>query len=384
MKVSKRSEIPPFYAMEVLKAANEREADGTQVMHMEVGEPSAGAPEPVLEAAARALKEESLGYTEALGIPELRQAISDHYRDTYALDLGAERIAVTTGSSGGFLLTLLSAFDPGDRVGLGVPYYPAYTNMVRALGLEAVEIATTALTRFQPTPDLVAQAGRLDGLLVASPANPTGTMLNDAELSALSSYCEAEEIRLISDEIYHGITYGEPATTALAHSARAVVLNGFSKYFCMTGWRLGWMVVPDDLLRPIERLAQNLFVSAPNISQRAAVAAFGCREDLDGNVASYAENRMLLLDELPKMGIKDLAPAEGAFYIFANVSHLTNDSSEFCRRLLAEAAVAITPGIDFDPGRGAAYVRISFAGSTGDVKETIRRLRDWLARAASV
>ncbi len=365
--------------MEVLKAANEREADGTRVMHMEVGEPGAGTPGKVLAAAARALKQDPLGYTEALGLPELRRAIAGHYHDAYGLDVPVERIAVTTGSSGGFLLTLVSAFDAGDRIGLGVPYYPAYTNMVRALDLEAVPIATTARTRCQPTPDLVARAGRLDGLLVASPANPTGSMLDDAELSALSAYCEAEGIRLISDEIYHGITYGAPATSALAHSPNGVVLNGFSKYFCMTGWRLGWMVLPDDLLRPVERIAQNLFVSAPNISQRAAVAAFGCREELDANVAVYAENRSLLLDGLPKIGIKDLAPAGGAFYIFANVSHLTNDSSEWCRRLLDEAAVAITPGVDFDPERGAAYVRISFAGSTDDVRETIRRLRDWLA-----
>ena len=379
MKVSKRSEIPPFYAMEVLKAANEREADGTRVMHMEVGEPGAGTPAKVLAAAARALKEDPLGYTEALGLPELRRAIAGHYRDAYDLAVPEERIAVTTGSSGGFLLTLVSAFDAGDRIGLGVPYYPAYTNMVRALNLEAVPIATTARTHFQPTPELVAQAGRLDGLLVASPANPTGSMLNDAELSALSAYCEAEGIRLISDEIYHGITYGAPAVSALAHGLNAVVLNGFSKYFCMTGWRLGWMVLPDDLLRPVERIAQNLFVSPPNISQRAAVAAFGCREELDANVAVYAENRRLLLDELPEIGIKDLAPADGAFYIFANVSHLTNDSSDWCRRLLDEAAVAITPGVDFDPERGAAYVRISFAGSTDDIREIIRRLRDWLA-----
>lgn len=365
--------------MEVLKAANEREADGTRVMHMEVGEPGAGTPAKVLAAAARALKEDPLGYTEALGLPELRRAIAGHYRDAYGLDVPEERIAVTTGSSGGFLLTLVSAFDAGDRIGLGVPYYPAYTNMVRALNLEAVPIATTARTHFQPTPELVAQAGRLDGLLVASPANPTGSMLNDAELSALSAYCEAEGIRLISDEIYHGITYGAPAVSALAHGPNAVVLNGFSKYFCMTGWRLGWMVLPDDLLRPVERIAQNLFVSPPNISQRAAVAAFGCREELDANVAVYAENRRLLLDELPEIGIKDLAPADGAFYIFANVSHLTNDSSDWCRRLLDEAAVAITPGVDFDPERGAAYVRVSFAGSTDDVRETIRRLRDWLA-----
>lgn len=365
--------------MEVLKAANEREADGTQVMHMEVGEPGARAPGPALAAAARALEEEALGYTEALGLPELRQAIAGHYSDAYGLEVPVERIVVTTGSSGGFLLTLLSAFDAGDRIGLGVPYYPAYTNMVQALGLEPVPIVTTAKTGFQPTPDLAARAGRLDGLLVASPANPTGSMLSDAALAALTTYCGTEGIRLISDEIYHGITYGGPATSALAHSQTAVVLNGFSKYFCMTGWRLGWMVLPDDLRRPVERLAQNLFVSAPNISQRAAVAAIGCREELDANVAVYAENRRMLLDALPEMGIKDMAPADGAFYIFANVSHLTNDSSEFCRRLLDEAAVAITPGVDFDPGRGAAYVRISFAGSTDDVRETIRRLRNWLA-----
>ena len=365
--------------MEVLKAANEREADGTRVMHMEVGEPGAGTPAKVLAAAAQALKEDPLGYTEALGLPELRRAITGYYRDAYGLAVPVERIAVTTGSSGGFLLTLVSAFDAGDRIGLGVPYYPAYRNMLQALDLEAVPILTTAQSGFQPTPEQVARAAPLDGLLVASPANPTGSMLNDAELSALCACCEADGIRLISDEIYHGIIYGEAATSALAHSANAVVLNGFSKYFCMTGWRLGWMVLPDDLLRPVERIAQNLFVSPPNISQRAAVAAFGCGAELDANVAVYAENRRLLLDKLPKIGIKDLAPADGAFYVFANVSHLTNDSAEWCRRVLDEAAVAMTPGVDFDPERGAAYVRVSFAGSTEDVVETIRRLRDWLA-----
>ncbi len=364
--------------MEVLKDANEREAAGERVLHMEVGEPGAGAPRAVLAAAARALEEGALGYTEAAGIPELRRAIACHYQDAYGLDVPVERVAVTIGSSGGFMLSLLAAFDPGDRIGLSVPYYPAYANMMRASGLEVVSIVTTLETRFQPTPEQLAMAGPLDGLLLASPANPTGPMLAAKEMAALSAYCADDGIRLISDEIYHGITYGESATSMLAYGGGAIVLNGFSKYFCMTGWRLGWMVIPEDLLRPIERLAQNLYISPPNLSQRAAIAAFGCREELDANVAVYAENRRILLEALPKAGIRDMAPADGAFYIFANVSHLTNDSSEFCHRLLTETGVAITPGIDFDAERGAAYVRISFAGPTEDVKETVRRLRDWL------
>ncbi len=379
MKISRRSDISPFYAMEVMKAANEREAAGHSVLHLEVGEPGVGTPAGVVAAARVALDEGALGYTEALGLPDLRTAIAQHYGRTYGIEVPAERIVVTTGSSGGFLLALLAAFDSGARIGIGVPYYPAYRNMMVALGLEVVPMATTPETRFQPTPALLAKAGPLDGLLLCSPANPTGTMLLGEEFEAVVSYCEGNGIRLLADEIYHGITYGTPAETSLRFGPHAVVLNGFSKYYCMTGWRLGWMVVPEDMLRPVERLAQNLYISAPNISQRAAIAAFDCTDELEANVASYAKNREVLLRELPRAGLTDLAPADGAFYIYANVSHVTNDSSEFCRRMLAETGVAITPGIDFDSSRGSAYVRISFAGTTDDMTETARRLHAWLA-----
>ncbi len=362
-----------------MKAANEHEAAGNHVLHLEVGEPGAGAPQAVLDAAHAALDSSALGYTEALGLPELRRAISAHYLKNYQRDVAMERIVVTTGSSGGFMLALLAAFDSGQRIGIGVPYYPAYRNMMIALGLEVVTIETGPESRFQPTPELLERAGHLDGLLICSPANPTGTMLRGSEFDAVVQYCDRHGIRVLSDEIYHGITYGEAAETALRYSANAVVLNGFSKFFCMTGWRLGWMVVPDELSGAVERLAQNLYISAPNISQRAAIAAFECEDELNANVAVYAENRRILLEELPKAGLKDLAPADGAFYIYASVSHLTNDSSDFCRKLLKETGVAITPGIDFDAERGNAYVRISFAGKTVETKETASRLKSWLA-----
>ena len=378
MKTSNRSDIPPFYAMEVMKAANDREAAGKSVLHMEVGEPGAGPPRKVLKAAADALGGGNLGYTEALGIPDLRAAIAKHYGDRYGIELPAGRIVVTTGSSGGFMLALLAAFDPGDRLAVGVPYYPAYRNMMTAFGIEPVFVAVGARTRFQPTPEALAAAGPLDGVLVASPANPTGTMLSAEAMAALVAYCADAGLRLLSDEIYHGITYGERPSSALAHGDAAIVFNGFSKYFCMTGWRLGWMVVPEDLSAAVERLAQNLFISAPNISQRSAITAFDCHDELEGNVAGYARSRKLLLRELPKAGIDQFAPADGAFYLYANVSNLTNDSADFCRRMLDETGVAVTPGIDFDAERGAATVRISFAGAEADMAEAAARLIDWL------
>lgn len=378
MKTSNRSDIPPFYAMEVMKAANDREAAGKSVLHMEVGEPGAGPPRKVLKAAVDALGGGNLGYTEALGIPDLRAAIAKHYGDRYGIELPAGRIVVTTGSSGGFMLALLAAFDPGDRLAVGVPYYPAYRNMMTAFGIEPVFVAVGARTRFQPTPEALAAAGPLDGVLVASPANPTGTMLSAEAMAALVAYCADAGLRLLSDEIYHGITYGERPSSALAHGDAAIVFNGFSKYFCMTGWRLGWMVVPEDLSAAVERLAQNLFISAPNISQRSAITAFDCHDELEGNVAGYARSRKLLLRELPKAGIDQFAPADGAFYLYANVSNLTNDSADFCRRMLDETGVAVTPGIDFDAERGAATVRISFAGAEADMAEAAARLIDWL------
>ena len=373
-----RINIPPFFVMEVMRAACEREAAGGEVLHLEVGQPSTAAPSRVIQAAKAALESDRLGYTEALGIAPLRAAISRHYRERYGLDVPPRRVVVTTGSSGGFVLAFLAAFEAGDRVAMAAPGYPCYRNILAALGVTPVEIPVGPGTRFQPTPELLEAAGPLDGLIVASPANPTGTMIPAAELKALSLYCSARGIRLISDEIYHGITYGEPAVSALGFSDEALVLNSFSKYFSMTGWRVGWMVVPEDLIRPVECLVQNLFISAPTVSQLGAVAAFECRAELDGHVVRYARNRALLLDELPKAGLDRLAPAEGAFYIYAEVSALTHDSEAWCKRLLAETGIAITPGIDFDPVRGRGFVRFSFAGATETIAEAVKRLKVWV------
>ncbi|MEE8444666.1 MAG: aminotransferase class I/II-fold pyridoxal phosphate-dependent enzyme, partial [Alphaproteobacteria bacterium] len=300
LKVARRGEISPFIVMEVMRAAARRESSGAAVWHMEVGQPGTGAPGGVIAAARTALGEDRLGYTVALGIPELRDAIARHYRDSYGVAVPAGRIVVTTGSSAGFLLSFLSSFEPGDRVALAVPGYPCYRNILQALGVAPVALMTTAADRFQPTPELLDRAraeADIAGLIVASPSNPTGTMLEPGQLEALVDYCAVHGIRLISDEIYHGITYGVRAETAAALSGDAVIINSFSKYFSMTGWRLGWMVVPEDQLRAVESLAQNFFISPPTLSQIAAVAAFDCRDELDANVARYAENRALLLEE---------------------------------------------------------------------------------------
>lgn len=378
LKLARRGQIPPFIAMDVLRAANERAAAGDDILHLEVGQPSSPAPAGVLEAARAALTQETLGYTDALGLPSLREAIAAHYRDSYGVALDAERIVVTTGSSGAFLLAFLAAFEPGDRVAMAAPSYPAYRNILTALDLVPVELPAGSGQRYQMTLDLLASAKPpLAGLIVASPANPTGTMIAPEELTALARYCQDQGIRFVSDEIYHGIVYGIPAATALASSKSAIVVNSFSKYFSMTGWRLGWMVVPKDMLRAVECLAQNLFISPPALSQHAAIGAFGCRAELDANVARYAANRALLLEELPKAGFDCFAPADGAFYLYADIAHLTNDSPDFCRRMLREIGVACTPGIDFDPARGDATLRLSFAGATAAVAEAARRLRAW-------
>ncbi len=368
--------------MDVMRAANERDAQGEDVLHLEVGQPGTSAPGPVLDAAKEALTSDQLGYTDALGLPELKHRIARHYQEFYGVRIEADRVVVTTGSSGGFMLAFLAAFEAGDRVALASPGYPAYRNILRALGVEVVNLETGPGTNFQPTPELLDRAlaeasGPLDGLIVASPSNPTGTMIHAAELKALAGYCRDKGIRLISDEIYHGITYGEAAETVLAHTDHAVVINSFSKYFSMTGWRLGWMVVPEDLLRSIECLAQNLFISPPTLSQCACLKAFDCRDELDANVARYAENRALLLEQLPKAGFEKLASADGAFYIYADIAHMTNDSHDFCTRMLAETGVAATPGVDFDPGRGHRFMRFSFAGDLPVMAEAADRLGRW-------
>jgi aspartate/methionine/tyrosine aminotransferase len=378
LKVARRGMVPPFIAMEVLRRANERAAEGHDVLHLEVGQPGSGAPRAVIEAAQRALDRESLGYTEALGIPALRQRISRHYGETYGVDLDWRRVVATTGSSGGFLLTFLAAFDAGDRIALASPGYPAYRNILKALGIEPVELEVGPEHRFQPTPELLSRLNpRPDGLIVASPSNPCGTMLDRAHFEALLTYCREQGIRVVSDEIYHGITYGMMATSATELDPEVIVINSFSKYYAMTGWRLGWMVVPEGLLRSVESLAQNLFVSPQALPQYAAQVAFDCKSDLDRMVSRYADNRALLLRELPKAGFDRLAPADGAFYLFADVGHLTNDSVAFCQQMLDETGVATTPGVDFDPARGHRFLRFSFAGSSEDMAEAARRLVAW-------
>jgi aspartate/methionine/tyrosine aminotransferase len=381
MKISNRGLIPPFIVMDVMRAANEREVAGERVLHMEVGQPSTGAPKGVVDAVKETVGVDKLGYTDALGIPALRFRIAQYYKAQYGVTIDPARVVVTTGSSGGFVLSFLAAFDVGDRVALVSPGYPAYRNILSALGIEVVEILTGPETNFQPTSELLAQEmsknGIFQGLIIASPSNPTGTMITPDELKSLVAFCDANSVRLISDEIYHGITYGTVAETAVTLSDDVIVINSFSKYFSMTGWRIGWMIVPEDLLRSIECLAQNLFISAPSLSQIAGLAAFECREELDQNVKRYTVNRELLLRELPKSGFSNLASADGGFYIYADVGTLTNNSSEFCERMLAEVGIAATPGTDFDPTRGHRYLRFSFSGEASVMVEAAARLYEW-------
>jgi aspartate/methionine/tyrosine aminotransferase len=376
---SRRAEIvPPFIVMDVVRAANEMEARGERVIHCEVGQPSTPAPKIALAAARAALDRDRIGYVEALGIPPLRARIARHYADWYGVTLDPERVIVTTGSSAGFLMAFLAAFDAGAKVAMAAPGYPPYRNILAALGLLPVDIVTTETERHQPTvPALTAVGPDLAGLIVASPSNPTGTMVSRDEMAALASACRQRGMRLISDEIYHGLTFEARGTSALEVTDDAIVINSFSKYFSMTGWRIGWMVVPPDLVRPIERLTQNLLISTPTLSQFAALAAFDGTEELEAHVRRYRVNRDLLLAGLPKAGFDHLTRPTGAFYLYADIAHLTNDSVDFCQRMLREAGVAATPGVDFDPQRGHRTMRFSFAGSTADMEEAVRRLVAW-------
>lgn len=377
-KVAGRGAIAPFIVMDVMRAANERAAAGGDVIHLEVGQPSGQAPSRVRKAAQAALDSHPLGYTEALGLPGLRQRIADHYRHAYGVSVAAESIAVTTGSSGAFLLAFLAAFNAGDRVAVAAPGYPAYRNILEALGIECVLVPVGPDSRWQLNVQVLEKIeGRLDGVVVASPSNPTGSMLSAVEVAELTSWCELNGVRLISDEIYHGIAFGAPAASAVGVGRHALIVNSFSKYYAMTGWRLGWMVVPPDLLRAVECLQQNLFISPPTLSQIAAEAVFDCLDELDARVAVYKQNRDVLLEELPKAGLTRLAPSDGAFYLYADVADLTNDSAEFCRRMLVDTGIACTPGLDFDPFQGAHTLRFSFAGATAEMVEAAKRLRAW-------
>ncbi|TYO88505.1 pyridoxal phosphate-dependent aminotransferase [Oceanicella actignis] len=375
MKISRRGSVDPFIVMDVMEQARAAQAAGRDVIHMEVGQPATPAPRLARERLARALDSDALGYTVALGLPELREGIARLYKRRHGLDLDPARVVVTAGSSGAFLLAFLALFEIGDEVALGDPSYPSYRNIFKALGVRVRRIETRPETRYQPTP---ADLGDSDGLLVASPANPTGTMLALDELRALAQACAARGAAFISDEIYHGLTYERPAVSALEATDDVFVINSFSKYFSMTGWRIGWMVVPPSHLRAVERLAQNLFICPTHASQVAALGALEAEDELEANRAVYARNRALLLEELPRAGFRDIAPCDGAFYLYADVAHLTDDSRAFCARMLDEAGVAATPGLDFDPVRGARTVRFSFAGSEAQMREGARRLRAWL------
>ena len=373
MKVSKRSEVAPFIVMDVLRDANARAAAGAEIFHLEAGEPGGPTPAPIAEAARRALDSGRIGYTESLGLPPLRARIARFYGERYGLDLAAERVIVTAGASAGFILAFLALFDAGERIALAEPGYPAYRNILSMLGLEPVALPTTRETRYQPTPAHLDGAGPLDGLLVQSPANPTGAVLSGAELKVLAEAARARSIPFIADEIYHGITYGQTAETALAFDDEAVVINSFSKYFSMTGFRIGWMIVPQPLVRPIERLAQNLFISANALSQHAAMAAFDAIPELEARVQAYARNRAVLLTALDESGIPALPP-DGAFYIYADVSHVTNDAAALAAELLARTGVAATPGADFGSPAAHTTLRFSFAGAESEVKAAAERL----------
>ena len=381
--VATRAAVPPFHVMDLLAAAAERARTHGDLVNMVAGQPSTPAPVAVREAAKRALDDQLLGYTVALGIPELRDAIAGHHRRMHGLDVDRDDVVVTTGSSGGFLLAFLAAFEAGDRVAIARPGYACYRNVLSALGCEVVELPTGPESRFQPTVAMLdALEEPVQGVVVASPANPTGTMLFAHELAAIATWCEAHGVQLISDEIYHGIEYAAPMlhSSAWETSREAVVFNSFSKYFSMTGWRIGWMLVPERLRRPVDVLTGNFTICPPVLAQHAALAAFSeeSYDECDGHVARYARNRELLLAGLPRLGIDRLAPADGAFYVYADVSHLTDDSMAFCHRLLAETGVATAPGIDFDTAAGNRFVRMSFAGSPDEVAETLVRLEAWL------
>ena len=382
LKSGTGANAPAFLVMDVITAANARQAelaaDAPHVIRMEVGQPATGAPAGAVAAVQRALSEGlSMGYTEALGRASLRARIARHYADWYGVEIDPARIAVTVGASGAFPLAFLAAFNPGDRIAMAAPFYPPYVNILQSLGMQPVILEAGPDTRFQPTVAMLeALDPRPDGLIVASPCNPAGTMLSPAELAEIAAWCHQNGVRLISDEIYHGLQYGQALATA-ATSPSAIVVNSFSKYFSMTGWRIGWMLLPEDLIRPVERLAQNMFISAPHIAQIAAEAAFDCTAELEANIAVYRRSRAVLLEGLPRVGFPRLSAAEGAFYLYIDVSDRSNDSQEFCRRMLAEISISAAPGVDFDRTRGNRFIRLSYCGPEADMADAIQRLDGW-------
>ncbi|KEO59294.1 pyridoxal phosphate-dependent aminotransferase [Thioclava indica] len=377
MRQSKRGQVEPFLAMDVMRLAAEAEAAGRDIVHMEVGQPATPAPAAARARLAQALEQEAMGYTVALGLPELRAGIAALYKRWYGVDLDPARVVITSGSSGAFLLAFTALFDAGDKVGLGAPGYPSYRQILKGLSIEPVSIPTEVQNRYQPTPSEIPDD--LAGLIVASPGNPSGTMLGAEELEALMTHCAARDIAFVSDEIYHGLQYDTRAVSALEISDDVFVINSFSKYFSMTGWRVGWMVVPESHLRTIERLAQHMFICAPHASQIAALGALESLDEMEQNRAAYAQNRAMMLEELPKMGFSRIAPPDGAFYIYADVSTLTEDSAAFAAEILASAGVAVTPGRDFDAERGATTIRLSYAQSPERIAEGLKRLAAFMA-----
>ena len=379
MKKSKRSDVDPFIVMDVMEAARIAEENGKHIIHMEVGQPGTPAPKIARDFITNEINKNNLGYTVSLGLPDLRKKISNLYGEWYNIEVDPKRVVVTTGSSGAFILSFSALFDSGDRVGIGSPSYPSYRQILKSLSLETVDIQTKLENRFQPIPEDI-KSNNLNGILVASPANPTGSMLDKNSLENLINTAKENNVSFISDEIYHGIEYESKPTSALEITNNCYVINSFSKYFSMTGWRIGWMVVPEDHIRQVERLSQNLFVCPPHASQVTALAALDSNDELQANVDVYKKNREILLEELPKAGLKKFSPPDGAFYIYVDISEYSNDSLSFCKKVLEEANVAITPGVDFDQKRGNSTIRFSYARSTEDIIEGTKRIKEFMSK----
>ncbi|MGH1404652.1 MAG: pyridoxal phosphate-dependent aminotransferase [Alphaproteobacteria bacterium] len=379
-KLSKRSDISMFRALDILRQTNERDMQGQNIMRMGAGQPCFGVPESVLNHATDILKSDpTQGYTEAIGMPALRERIAQHYKDDHNLSVNPEHIVITTGSSSGFILNFIAAFDAGDKVAITTPAYPAYRNILKSLDIEVIEIEAHAKDNYQPTLELLQNCGqKFDGLIINSPSNPSGTIIDGGKLQKICQWCDQNGIHIISDEAYQGITYGKKATSALQHSNNAIVLNTFSKYFAMTGWRLGWTVLPNaNMAKRVKKLCESLFVSAPTLSQHVACKIFDHMDVLDGYVRHYKENREILFNELPQANIHNFTDATGAFYIYADIHHLSNNSEEFCRNMLDQARVSTTPGTDFDLTRGHGGIRICYADSKENIVEACTRLKNW-------
>ena len=379
MKHSVRGNIDPFIVMDVMEKARKAEENGRKIIHLEVGQPSTAIPFEALRSTSHIMERDPLGYTVALGLPELRKKISGLYGRWYNLDLDPARVVITSGSSGAFILSFISLFDVAARVGIGAPGYPSYRQILKSLGMLPVDIKTSLENKFQPTKNDIL-SNSLDGLLVASPSNPSGTMLDQNELAELIETSNSVGANFISDEIYHGIQYDKKAVSALEITDQCYVINSFSKFFSMTGWRVGWMVVPEDHIRAVERLAQNLFICPPHISQVAALEALSCENELSQYIEIYRKNRQIIMHELPQIGFQNFAPPDGAFYFYVDISRYSDDSLSFCDDVLEEVGVAITPGVDFDPERGNTTIRISYARSTDEISEGINRLGNFMKK----